>query len=175
MAIRSRSRFPSAVGRSPRRLTQWFRSADVTGYTLLANGVAVLDQSLQGLLEPVTAIRCRGNISILTDQIGASERPFGAIGMCVVSNQALAIGVTAIPTPITDKDSDLWMLHQYIHAPMVRGDATGFANLSQTFEFDSKAMRKVPEGSSLVWVVENGGATSSFNYLLQFAVLIKLA
>ena len=94
--------------------------------------------------------------------------------MCVVSDQAFAIGATAIPTPITDADSDLWIMHQYFAAPFTFGSGTGFSNVSETFTFDSKAMRKVPEGSRLIWSVEVG-STVGLSYLLQFAVLVKLA
>ena len=160
----------------PRRLTQWFRSADVSAYTTLAGATAVLDQSLAGIVEPITAIRMRGQISVLSDQAAATERPFGAVGACVVSEQAFAIGVTAMPTPISDKDSDLWMMHQYYHAPVTFTDGTGYRNISETFFFDSKSMRKIPEGSRLVWVVENGSVSGvGILYLLQFAVLVKLA
>jgi len=160
---------------SNRRLTQWFRATDITGYTTVGPGIAILDQSLVGITEPITSVRCRGSISMVTDQEAATEQPFGAVGMCVVTDQAAAIGVTAVPTPITDKDSDAWIMHKYIYAPMVFGSAIGLHNLSQTFDFDSKAMRKVPEGSVLIWVVENSSPSFSFQYALQFAVLIKLA
>ena len=163
------------VARGTRRMTQWFRSADITGYSTLGAATAVIDQSLAGITEPVTAIRCRGIISVQSDQTAASETPFGAVGMCVVSDQAVAVGVTAIPTPITDKDSDLWIMHQYFFAPVAFGSGVGFRNISQSYEFDSKAMRKVPEGSTLIWVVENAAVGSGLIFALQFAVLLKLA
>ena len=157
------------------RLTQWFRAADVGGYTSLAAGTAVLDQSLSGLTEPVTAVRVRGQISCLSDQTATNETPFGAVGMCVVTDQAFAIGVTAVPTPITDADSDVWIMHQYWNAPVNASTDIGFSNISQIFAFDSKAMRKVPEGSRLIWVVENASSAFAALFVLEFAVLIKLA
>ncbi len=161
-------------GSGTRRLTQWFRAADISSYTALAGATAVLDQSLQGLTEPVTVVRIRGSVSVQTDQVAASESPFGAIGACVVSDQALAIGITAVPQPISDADSDLWVMHQYFYCPVKLADATGFADVSQTVNFDSKAMRKIPEGSTLIWVIENA-STVGLQYALQFAALIKLA
>ncbi len=160
---------------SQRRLTQWFRSADVSGQTTLGAGVAVLDQSLAGITEPVTVVRCRGLISVNTDQAAASETVMGAVGMCVVSDQAFTAGVASIPTPITDKDSDLWIMHQYFQTRYQFRTGVGADVISQTFEFDSKAMRKVPEGSRLVWAVENASGSAGLSYILQFAVLIKLA
>ena len=171
---RSRSNFHDR-GRSPRRLTQWFRSADVSALTSLAAGAAVLDQSLVGT-EPFTIVRTRGIIWVKSDQSGATETPFGAVGQCVVSDQALAVGVSAVPAPITDKDSDLFMMHQYFAVGLTRLTSVGFdGSVLAGFAFDSKAMRKVPADSAAVWTVENASATAGLEYLLQFATLIKLA
>ena len=157
-----------------RRMTQWFRSTDVTVYTSLGGATAIIDQELAGITEPIIAIWLRGQINVITDQEIATERPFGAVGACVVSDQALAAGVGSVPTPITDKDSDLWLMHQYFHAPVTHLSSVGEARVDQTFAFDSKAVRKIPADSSIIWVVETG-STVGIRYLLQFALLIKLA
>ena len=163
-----------AAAISQRRLTQWFRSADVSVYTSLGGSSAILDQQLANITEPVTCVRMRGSIDIISDQEIGIERPFGAVGACVVSDQALAAGVGSVPTPITDKDSDLWVMHQYFHAPVTHLSSVGYTKVNQTFEFDSKAMRKIPADTTLIWVVESG-STVGMRYLLQFATLIKLA
>ena len=161
---------------SSRRLTQWFRSTDIAAPVSLAAATAVIDQTLQGITEPVTVVRCRGSMWMRSDQIAASESPFGAVGMAVVTDQAVAAGVASVPTPISDKDSDSWIMHQYFANGLLFGDATGFASPSFTrVDFDSKAMRKIPEGSTLSWMVENASAADGLLYILQFAVLIKLA
>ena len=136
-------------------MTQWFRSADITGVTTLAAGAAILDQSIS-LVEPVTVMRIRGIVWVASDQSAANETQLGAVGAAVVTSQALAIGVTAVPTPITDKDSDAFMLHQYFGNRFVFGDATGFVTRAfERYEFDSKAMRKMPADHGLVFTVEN--------------------
>ncbi len=159
---------------SEKRLTQWVGSADISTQVALAAGAAVLDQSLVLTGLPATVVRTRGIITVYSDQTAANEEPFGAIGMCVVSDQALAIGVTAVPTPITDSGSDLFFLHQYFAAPVKATTDIAFANVSQTYGFDSKAMRKISEDESLIIVVENASATAGLNYLLQFRMLIKV-
>ena len=156
-----------------RRLTQWFRAADASAYFPLAAATAVIDQNLANITEPITVIRMRGMISVKSDQTAARETPFGACGACVVSDQALAVGVTAVPTPISDKDSDLWLMHQYFFAEALPSEIGG--TQFSTYAFDSKAMRKIPEGTTLTWMVENASAGFGLEYLLQFAVLIKLA
>jgi len=111
------------------RKTEWTASADTTDYTQLAAATAILDQSL-AFEQPNTIIRVRGSISVLSDQEAQSERPFGAYGFAVVSDQALAIGVTAVTTPMADAISDLWFVHGFFYAPMNRSSSGGPNNIS---------------------------------------------
>ncbi len=160
---------------APKRLTEWVRtdaSAGGTDYASLAGGAAIIDQTLPGV-ESETIIRCRGSLNVVSDQAAATEVAFGAYGLCVVSNQAAAIGVTAIPTPYTDADSDLWFVHGYWYAPVRFNSAVGFQNISQTERFDSKAMRRISADETMVMVVENGHATDGVRFSLNVAILIK--
>jgi len=98
-------------------------------------------------LRPYTVIRTHLFISIISDQAIASEVQNVAIGFCVVSDQASAIGVTAVPTPIADLGSDAWYLHQFIMNDFTFRDATGAQSAAnQWIQVDSKAMRKVEDG-----------------------------
>ena len=157
-----------------RRATLWTSAADVTATTALASQAAVLHQSFSGGVDPITVVRTRGNIWYGTDQAGTSESYAGAIGMCVVSDQAAAIGVTAIPTPITDAESDMFFVHEYFAQRFVVGDATGLNQdgLSRT-SFDSKAMRKVNPDETICVVVENAFSVGLI-FLVQFRMLLKV-
>ena len=93
--------------------------------------------------------------------------------MAVVSDQAAAVGVTAVPDPISDSGSDMFLMHQYFAAPF-RFSAAGVAVIAATFEFDSKAMRKISEDETLVVVVANSNAAHGLEYLLQFRMLLKV-
>ena len=173
MAFKRRGGFQ----RSSARQIFWERSTDITGYTTLGAATAVIAQSLTAV-DPITLVRTRGKISVVTDQAGGAavdEGSFGAIGMCVVSDQALAIGVTAVPTLITDKDSDLWLLHEYFFASVLVGTNVGFSDVSSLTMFDSKAMRKISEDQSLIVVVENAAASHGMKFAVQFATLFKVA
>ena len=160
-----------------RRLTQWSATSPVTAYTALAAATAILDSVFVTSGNSVeTVVRIRGVFNVQSDQITAQEEPFGAFGVCVVSDQAVAIGVTAIPTPHTDPESDLWLLHQYWSAPMVTSvDARGVATFDREYVLDSKAMRRVSEDQSLAFVVENGSSAFGAEYRLDARVLSKLA
>ncbi len=168
-------RFTRSTRGGPKRLTDWVctdAASGGTAYKSLAAGAAVLDQSVASD-SPETLIRTHGSLNVQTDQDGADEEAFGAYGMCVVSNQAFAIGVTAIPTPYTDADSDLWFVHGYWYAPVRFGTAVGFQNVSQTFSFDSKAMRRVSPDETIVIVLENGSGANGIVYSYNFGMLFK--
>jgi len=83
----------------------------------------------------------------------------GDLGFAVVSDQAVAVGVTAVPTPFTDKGSDLFFVYQQLVGRV--GTGTGVAaagvitEIGRFVEYDSKAMRKVNEGQDVVITVEN--------------------
>ncbi len=167
----------SRGNRGQRRLTQWGATAPETTFTALAAATAVLDSTFTvGSDSPETVVRIRGSFDVQSDQLAAQEEPFGAIGIAIVSDQAVAIGVTAIPTPYTDATSDLWMLHEFWSAPMTFGvDARGIAKIDQLVVLDSKAMRKITEDETLIIVVENGSATAGAEYRLDLRILAKVS
>ena len=163
-------------GRGQRRLTDWASTAPQTVFTALAAATAILDSTFTtAVAQPETLIRCVGNLTVETDQKAADETPFGAFGVCVVSDQAAAIGVTAIPTPYTDAGSDLWLLHQFWTASIKAGSNVAFASLSQSYELSSKAMRKVSDDETVCLVIENGAAAFGAIYRLDMRLLSKVA
>jgi len=155
-------------------LTEWASTSADTSFIALAAAASVISASFTSG-DPETLIRAVGLLSVQSDQVAAAERPFGAIGLAVVSDQAFAIGVTAVPTPYTDAASDLWAMHAYWAAPMAFGDATGFANIATEVRFDSKAMRKISPDQTLVLVVENGNTAHGCFFRLDARILSKVA
>ncbi len=79
----------------------------------------------------------------------------------------LAIGITAVPTPFTDSDSDLFYVHKFMtsHFQFISGIGVFTTNNSQV-QIDSRAMRKVEEGQDVAAVLEvsslSGGGSISF-------------
>ncbi len=90
MAFRRRN-IPSAVRGSARRKTSWIQSADNTDVRALAAGTLVLDQRFTSAIIDAgvgfesTIVRTRGLFSVRSDQIAATEQPFGAFGIVIVS------------------------------------------------------------------------------------------
>ncbi len=102
-----------------------------------------------------TLIRTRGLFGWKSDQNVAAEDQFGAVGLCRVSAQAEAIGITAVPHPDTDAGYP-WLWHSYFASSFVFGTAVGMEpNFMHSMVIDSKAMRKVSDDERIVMVVEN--------------------
>ncbi len=165
-------------GRAQRRQTQWIASADAAAVVNIANNTNVLVESLTGaqvaLIAPFTIVRVRGLISIKSDQVVASEFPFGALGLAVVSEQARAAGAASLPGPVSQQDSELWHVWLPLSASFIFSTAAGFDSAGgRVFEIDSKAMRKVEEGEALVTMVENETA-AGFDVDPNFRILVKM-
>ncbi len=127
-------------------------------------------------LRPFTVVRTRGYWQIRSDQIGATELLQAAYGQCVVSDEAVAIGVTAIPTPSTDNNSDLWFVYEAAGAAFQFNSGVGVENWagSAPLAIDSKAMRKVEDGQDLVEVIENSPLSDGVTIQTFTRTLVKL-
>ena len=117
-----------------------------------------------------TVMRTRGLLHISSDQAAAEESQIGAFGMCVVTDQALTIGVTALPGPVSDADDDIWFVWQPIVAS---GAAVLSGRLGWQYEIDSKAMRRIQEGKNVALMIENASASNAFEIGLALRLLSK--
>ncbi len=111
--------------------------------------------------------RTRGRLLVLSDQDTVVESQIGTLGMAVVTDASVAIGATALPGPVTELDDDIWFLWEpFLDASdTMEAAATGIIH-SQ--DFDSKAMRRVEEGRSVIVMVENASAV--FTLTIQVAM-----
>jgi len=142
-----------------------------------AASTAVVIGSLNAValaLRPFTVVRTRGSVLFRSDQSAASESYGGGFGAAVVSDQAVAIGVTAVPTPVTDFDSDLWFMIEQFFGRFDFADATGSREVGRTMQIDSKAMRKVDQGQDIVIALETSSISSSMVLDSALRFLLKL-
>ena len=170
-----RGRNQGSFSRAPRRQTQWGgTTSGQTSETALAAATSVLfSRFTAATLEvfpgtPLTVVRNRGLFSVRSDQIVQTEMGHGAFGMAVVSEDAAAAGIASVPTPITNSDWDGWMVWQPFAFGLVFSSAVGFDNNPyQRYDYDSKAMRKLNDNESLIFVVENqdAGSGALFNWV----------
>ncbi len=171
----ARSRGRSTFVRGPRRATDWSASIPQAIALSVPANSAVLDESFTPIVGGETLIRTRGLISFSSDQTGATELQLGAYGICVVTQQALSVGITAIPHPATDAAWGGWVVHQYLFAQLAVLSAAGIEpQFNTSFVIDSKGMRKVDEDERLVSVWENSHATHGFSAFAALRILSKV-
>ena len=155
-------------------MTEWLNSPNVTAETALAANTFAFLGSLNAAAlaaRPFTVIRTVGSIWVKSDQVASAELPFGALGFQIVSDKAVATGVTALPDPITEEASDTWFVYQQWAAS---GGAVDGAILME-YKFDSRAMRKVEDGFDMAFMIANANAADGVVFVVKFCMLIKLA
>ena len=110
-----------------------------------------------------------GLLTIRSDQESADENQHGAIGMIVVSDQAISVGVTAVPHPIADGADDGWFMFQPFSQRFSFLDATGVqSHMVTQYMIDSKAKRVVHDGQSIALVIENVSTIGlTFGFVLR--------
>jgi len=164
-------------GRRMRRETIWASVPVASNTVALGTSLILTGLSAAGLaLRPFTVVRVRGLIALRSDQNANSEAQWVSYGHCVVSDQALAIGVTAVPTPVTDAQSDLWFVYEELANAIIVSSATSVLQHTVSKDFDSRAMRKVEEGQDLISVMETPatGITEGVIFRDHFRMLLKL-
>ncbi len=147
MARRSHSRF---IRPQPR--TKMWINAGVDEDQLTASSEHLLGVlNAAGLaLRPFTILRTRMLIDYRSDQIAASEGPFGKFGMIVVTDTASGIGVTAVPSTNAEPEAS-WFVYEAVASVLKFSSAVGFQlGGSNQYVIDSKAMRKVGADDDIV-------------------------
>ena len=161
-------------GRGAKRTSQWISAGSVA--TTIGSGSQVLLQSLNAAalaIRPFTVVRTQLLVMWESDQVVTSERPHGAMGMVVVTDQAVAVGTTAVPGPISEPDAS-WLVYQGLMDSFIDATSVGFqGNSGPQYAVDSKAMRKVEANQDLIMVVENR-ATVGAIFTVEGRILIKL-
>ncbi len=92
-----------------------------------------------------------------------------------MSEQAVTVGVTAVPTPDSDSGSDLWYVFETQLGVLRVASAIGLEESGGVHtKFDSKAMRKVNDGEQSVSVIETTSVSLGATVNVAFRQLIKL-
>ncbi len=145
-----------------RTATDWGRFVDQQ--TVIAAGTKTLLFSFilsnPGIGEVVR--RTHVMLSIISDQATVLEQQNGAFGMIVVTDLALAAGAASIPGPSTDASDDGWFVWFGINQVMgTTLGATPTHSFAAPYVFESKAMRKIPDGFAVAVMYETCGQGSS--------------
>ena len=135
--------------------------------------LASITLSNQGIDE--TILRVVGTVFMNTDQVAASESQHGAVGMCIVTDTALAVGIASLPDPVTDVQDDIWFMFQTVVGTFHFGTAVGFnANGGTNYPVDSKVKRILSSGHSVAVIAANASATTGFQITFPVRVLTQV-
>ena len=169
---RGRTGFPV----STRRKTSWQDGGFGRVDGLNADGGAAFTFAVVPGEPSLTLVRLRGEL-LVSSALSSGDSAEVAVGIGLVTDQALAIGITAFPLPIANINWEGWLYHQWCSVGSVSQSA---GNRTQNFRFivDNKAMRKVEIGNSLIAVVEmdnEQGTGVAVDLQLNTRMLFKLA
>ena len=179
----ARRRTRSGLRLGPRRPTFWETVSTTAVQTLTDGGTVaavntlVLEAETDSVPNP-TVVRIRGHV---VQRMGINAASTGdavliAHAIMVVDAKQLAIGITAMPLPLSDNSEDfLWA----DSALLMNSTTTAFPGVQNTVDIvvDSKAMRKMTLNQVLVMVTEMdtqsgaGGEDVSFGF--QMRILFK--
>ena len=125
-------------------------------------------------VDALTVVRTRGEFGVRIAAAAAGDTILrGALGMIVVSSDAFAVGVTAVPGPISDVGNDwfVWAPFNLLYDDVVTEFDSKYV---ATVPFDSRGMRKMKIGQNIVVVLEveadraGSSIDSSVSLRLQF-------
>jgi len=158
------------------RETMWVGSTETITALGSASTASIINTLGAGLLaiRPFTIVRTHGFFGIRSDQSAADESYDAALGDCVVSDEAAAIGVTAIPLPWTGLGSDLFYNHQMLMGRFEVATAVGVVPLRPWMHYQSKAMRKVNDDQDIMTVIQTSSISSGVIVHHAARALIKL-
>jgi len=178
---RSRGFSSRGIGRS-RRLTGWEEGplGTITGVTVASTTVFPIAQQAQ--TDGLTIVRTRGELLVfLSASIGALEGFRWGFGMCIVSENASGVGVTALPSPLVDIAWDGWMVFETgtLKQPQTVAAIESASNAGSSMArivIDSKAMRKFKATDALVALLEVDREVGAANFEAELStrILLKL-
>ena len=166
-----RARAQVRPGRA-RKIVNYSWAGIQTGPTTVPFGTKVLLATFVLSTEfDETHVRVRGVISVTSDAAVVVEPQIGAWGIIRVSETAIAIGVTAIPSPVFNASDDGWVAW----APIAQQSSfsTGAGAQGMVIDVDSKAQRIIRDGQALAVVVENSAAATGLSIIMQIRELAR--
>ena len=139
-----------------RQIENFAIDGDLDGMVLLAAtfvkgagsfGVAILE-------DPETLVRTRGQFQVSISVAAASRANIqGAFGIYVVTADAFAIGITALPGPLSDSRND-WVVWAPFTMHVLAALDEAAVQQHVRVDFDSRGMRKLKDGDVLAVVIE---------------------
>ncbi len=171
----ARGRHRGRVG-GKRRQTTWIGPADQNTVNVSSGGSAIIASfdPAANFLEAPTIVRSRGQALVKLQAYSADLDFGGALGICVVTDEAFAAGAASIPRPFDDSDWGGWLVWRLFANRFELLDATGsLFPAGLALEIDSKAMRKVGQGETIVMMCES--QTGAMSVAMHVRMLLMLS
>ena len=150
------------IPRSQRRETDWGTGPDAQGVSVTVPGTNVgWTNGVTPTVPGLTLVRTRGSFELLMTAAAAiTDRAQVAIGIGIVTDQAFAIGASALPGAFQEAGWDGWLFHQFINLSPSQTDAGGvlLGRGPSVYRglIDSKAMRKFNPENTMFGSIEMG-------------------
>ena len=161
-----------------RRLTDWGFLLPLAPIVIPANSFVLLGSISQALLgdsTPLTLVRTRGLAHVASDQLAGTEPQLFSHGVAVVKESARVAGAASLPDPLVDADDSVWQSWGQVFNLTQLNSAVGFdASAGKSEVIDSKSMRKVVTGESIVLMGANSHATAGLQVTIGLRFLFKL-
>ncbi len=145
---------------------EWSTADSLQNNIDIAEQVVVLGNVALVALVPNTLLRIRGTVFAQLDAGAVDEKAMIAFGITIVKTPAFTAGAASVPSPVTEADAD-WLWQGYISLSSLAEAAIAPNFLAGNVEIDSKAMRKLSTGDSIIMVgevYESLDQTGSFDF-----------
>jgi len=163
---------------SLRRRVSW--GVGPEGVLSISSGTpALFPNGSEAGLDDLTLVRIRGWVSIMLTGTNTALGGFPRIGVgiCNVTQNAFGVGLTAVPSPLTDIAWDGWIWHEML---TVQGASSTLDRqdpyATQRVQIDNKAMRKTHLTDTIVGVLETSGevGAATIHAVMNTRLLDKL-
>ena len=169
--------FPSRRTSGSSRQTTWSLGPSGETGVISTSVSALFSVGAQALEDGLTIVRTHGEVlaSLLTGT-GTGDGYECAVGICIVSENAAAVGITAVPMSMMDIGWDGWFAHkQFLVKTPVANELLNDSTMFR-WDIDSKAMRKIRETDVVLGVVEVAKlGTATLQLTLRSRLLAKLS
>ncbi len=137
---------------------QW---SGLPGINLDSAAAATLAGGSLAFAAPATILRVRGMVMVNQDGATDGATQFVTMGLGIVSTDAVAAGAASLPDPGDEPEYPwLYWLSVPLRSAIISGSTVGDIASSARIELDTKAMRRVKPGQSLVMVYQTTTASA---------------
>ena len=119
----------------------------------IAENVTAVGDVAGAVVAASTILRTRGIVFAQLDSTAVDERVTIAVGVIIAGERAVTAGVASLPGPL-NQGADDWIWHGYLTVSSGAEAAINDNSLFDRLEIDSKAMRKVKEDETFVFMAQ---------------------